>query len=278
MKCEETRETIAGYLFNVTERESLAHAFHHYQHCQDCRRRMAQYDQITEALHPIATPSNGHVAGHEDRLKQDVYPRRWRFRKYVAMAAGFLLLISGYYGVGLLEDNSTPPTKQSSLFVLTQEEINKQRAIFEQVSKVFDNQLGWVASASSDAGMGLAHHKVPRDSTLFVMRFCLEADHDQSYISDLAILSGESAQLEIDLNERSRVRYSIMALDGNQNRVVLQMEMYDPQQSNTAIASLRTELQLTGPKMIEVGEIRTLQGSYQMRMAFSPAMAGEKTT
>lgn len=300
MSCDEVRQ----FLLDDEDGRSRAVVESHLKQCSACQVASAGYARIRNVLQPTsrdraAEPDAGWETFEQRLLAQKLLaaPRtnvrrgegarigaRARFGWAVAAsvvlgAAGFQAgrwypnhpapLASDIKRTDGPETTKPPPTHAR----LAEADVTRQVRAFEEVSQVFDGRASWVMVSDHAADMGLAPQPLERPQpALLLLRLTMLRGNQIVSQTDLAIVSGQSADLSVPIPAGRTLRYQIDTTRDQPTRLNLWAEVQTPA-GGQALAALATTLQPKPGRNITAGRLTTAGGVYELQVEFAQGAA-----
>jgi len=277
--CGQFQEAAIGCDLDLAGRDRLLAALIHVQDCDHCQKSLDGFDQIRQVLPDDgeAVPAGGWDA-FERRMQQGIAlpPQGRSLRRLYALAA--MLMICVGMGAVIYSVNGQPaqsvakatdiPGAQgaegATMGLLTREDVRSPVAAFAEVSQVFDGKAQWVMVSSNGSDMGIGGSVLAGGERPLVARVLVLSGGRTVSSADIVIVAGQTARTRLALPQGRSVEYLLATQTGQSRHLSLWAELSSGRQS---LASFSTELDLVGSQMVSAGQVTTVYGSYELRVA-----------
>jgi len=175
-----------------------------------------------------------------------------------------------------------PPTTPS----WTAEDIHRGVQVFQEVSATFDGRTSWVALGDRSADFGLDTSNVdsvgldnrvgtsPTPQTVlsvkprvFLLRLVFFRGRDEKSRTDLVIVAGQNARMDLPLEPGRILHYVIGTTVGAPPKLSLWTEVRSPHGGET-VAVLATQMRPHSGDTLNAGHIMTSSGEYSLEVSF----------
>ncbi|MEX0654590.1 MAG: hypothetical protein WD534_16990 [Phycisphaeraceae bacterium] len=276
-----------------------------------CREAIETYDQVRRALapadavagdatdrvppmnmgstaetnHPDAEPVGGwqafdrRLSGRIQAITQPTPIRRPRWQWPLQLAAAVLLTTVAWKAGEMTGHGPGPagapiagaPDADHARYLPA--DADQQVDVFGEVSAVFDRRAGWVAFANGRSELGISDHPVAVPPRLLVIRLTLARQGQTISQTDLVIVPGQRATLDLPLDDGQLLRYQLHVSDERPARLALWAELEHPDGRGDTLAALATRLQLQPGQVMPAGSMATEAGGYELTLGFREARA-----
>jgi hypothetical protein len=185
--------------------------------------------------------------------------------------------------------------------IWTAEDVRRGVQVFQEVSATFDGRTSWVALGDRSAEMGLvssgvdalglgnavakgnlfdnvSNQTVPPTvgdapagkPRVFLLRLVLSRGREAKSRTDLVIVAGQNARLELPLEPGRIVRYVIGTTAAASTKLSLWTEVRSPLGGET-MAVLATQMQPRSGEAVSAGRVDTASGEYSLEVSFAEA-------
>ena len=184
----------------------------------------------------------------------------------------------------------TPPAasrQPSAIPSWTPEDIHRGVQVFQEVSKTFDGRTSWVALGDRSADFGLDtsgidsvglenQTEVARTPQIaqsdkpkvFLLRLVFFRGSDEKSRTDLVIVAGQNARMDLPLEPGRILHYVIGTTVGEPPKLSLWTEVRSPHGGET-VAVLATQMRPRSGDTLNAGRIMTSSGEYSLEVSFT---------
>jgi hypothetical protein len=308
MKCSEIRQQYLARDWDRSALDEALRIDEHLRQCPGCREAEAEYEELRKVLRvPGPMPDFPGVGWKNPPLLAPPGPSpernlRWRWPAAVAasLAAGILgwaMYLGGLHGAGEVarpqpasEDASiattqddgrkaqelrpvppdandgTPPFSPPPI-QWTRADVDRQVQVFAHVSETFQGRTSWVATGDNAAELGLmptAGHQ----RKVLLLRLVMSQGEQARSKTDLVILPGQDASLDVPFEAGQVLRYHIATTAALDRRLSLWAEVRTPNGSGETLAALATQFNPVPGQSLNAGRLVTVSGGYNLEISF----------
>lgn len=269
--CEQSRELVLHHDLEVEEREAMLAALRHVEQCAECRRALEQFDKVRGALGDEENVTEVEPEGGWEQFEERMTVRRagWIGPRWYALAAMVLLVVAGAWMYGWQHGGGTNNGPMAA--ELTASDVGGPLKAFREVSSVFDGRAGWLVLSGNDGDIGLAGEVVAGADRPVVTRLLLLSGGRAVSSTDVVIALGQSAKATVAIPGGKSVEYVIGTHADRPGRLDLGAEISG---GGSVLASMVTQMDINGARMVSVGRIATAYGDYEIRVGL---IQGQKT-
>ena len=165
------------------------------------------------------------------------------------------------------------PRYDASLVALSGNAVADQLALYRSVSEVFDDRVEWVATSDGNADLGIADRLLPAvddlSPRLVMVRLVLSREGDRIADTTVAVVSGQSADVELAIDDAKKIRYRIAATDQQPTELALHAEILLSNGIQRTLAGVTTSLVPTPGGATPAGRMVTTDGVYELDLGFA---------
>jgi hypothetical protein len=146
-------------------------------------------------------------------------------------------------------------------------EMEREVGVFTNVSETFEGRTSWVAMGDQAAELGLMPAPSPHRKLLLLRLTASEGGQSRSR-TDLVIVPGENASLDVPFEHGLVLRYYIATTADRDCRLSLWAEVRTPNGDGETLAALATQLRPVPGQSLSAGRLVTSSGGYNLEISF----------
>ena len=140
--------------------------------------------------------------------------------------------------------------------------------LFDNISETFDGRASWVAVGDRGSELGLMPASTSKQGKLLLLRLAMSQGQQERSRTDLVIVPGQGANLDVPLGAGQVLHYNIAAPGGKDRRLSLWAEVRSRRDDGETLAALATSLQPVSGQVFSAGRLVTAAGSYNLEVSF----------
>jgi len=289
--CNEIRQQFLAHDWDTSTLDEAARIAEHLRHCAVCRLAVNDFDQLRHLLRP-SEPMPDLPADNLNRpaVLLEARPRRDRRSDWpwaAALAASLVIGLSGWAmylhapqpslqaarpqseSKGEPRSNSHEPRPAAAQQAVqwTRADIERDVQVFNNVSETFQGRTSWVAMGDRAADLGLMP-AAGRDRKVLLLRLVMSQGEEPRSTTDLVIVPGQDASLDVPFESGQVLRYHIATTAGAGRRLSLWAEVRTPNGNGETLAALATQLKPVPGQSLSAGRLVTFSGGYNLEICF----------
>jgi len=163
-------------------------------------------------------------------------------------------------------NDDTPPSSAPPV-EWTRADVDRQVQVFAHVSETFQGRTSWVATGDNAAELGLMP-TAGHERKVLLLRLVMSQGEQPRSKTDLVILPGQDASLNVPFEAGQILRYHIATTAGPSRRLSLWAEVRTPNGSGETLAALATQLKPVPGQSLNAGRLVTSSGGYNLEISF----------
>lgn len=257
-------------------------AMDHLRECPRCSAAVRDYLRINGAVRnqQPGVPQGGWSA-MERRLVQKVLPPPTRFvSPWMGMAASVLIAVVVGYGLGrgparqpamtaMRPEATTVQTRPDESTGFSESDIAQHVKAFDEMSNIFERRAAWLLVDGNTSDMGVSANPVDKGQILLLRLTMLKSGKLISS-ADLAIIPGQTASLNVPINQNAGLHYRISASADQPTRLTISTQLTTPHETDV-LAALETTLEVEPGQKLTAGNMVTSNGDYELQIDFGRA-------
>ncbi|MGO8690203.1 MAG: anti-sigma factor family protein [Thermoguttaceae bacterium] len=284
--CNDIQRKFLDHDWDQAALHDAAAILSHLEQCGECRMAVGQFEQLRSLLRipgpvpepPAAVAVQPELLRRVGRLKA-VERVAWGTATAVSLALGILVAgIQAYLLHGPLVAAAPPkpaavnsaPASTGSLAATpwTGADIKREVQLFDNVSETFDGRASWVAVGDRGSELGLMPASAGKQGKLLLLRLAMSQGQREQSRTDLVIVPGQGANLDVPLGAGQVLHYNIAAPGGKDRRLSLWAEVRSRRDDGETLAALATSLKPVSGQVFSAGRLVTAAGSYNLEVSF----------
>ena len=271
---EAVRRLILDRDWTEADLQEAAKLLEHVQSSPDALAALRDYDLLRAALRPSEADAGVQPPCGWDALKPTGTARpSWVRRWSLPAAAACLAVVAVVWIVHDGREEAPPNVRQVVNTVPSRiappDEEQDQARLFQQVSSVFDGQASWLALTDEDSQLGLTAEPVMDATHLLLLRLTVTRSGDVVSQVDVAILPGQSAELDVPFNNGQRLIYNIDTSADTTSTLSVWAQLDDGSGDCRTLAALMTQLRAVADSGRVEGQLSSRRGTYEFKVDFS---------
>jgi hypothetical protein len=308
MSCEDIRRRLLDRDWDRAALEDAVSLAAHMAGCPACQEAADEYDQLRRLLRitePVpgevtGVRSTGFSRNSAERPPKgvttnslfqatNIMTARWAWAAALAVSlvvgiAGWALYLSPPRGAGQVAQPGPAPgggtprhtvplpngpdEPPPQVMQWTAADIERGVAVFTNVSQTFQGRTSWVAVGDRAADLGLMPAPAIPQHKVVLLRLVISHDGHQRSRTDLVIVPGQEASLDVPFEAGVVLRYHIATTADADRRLSLWAELRKPSGDGETLAALATQLKPVPGQMLSAGRLVTSSGGYNLEVSF----------
>ncbi len=291
--CNDIQRKFLDHDWDQAALDDAAAIAEHLKHCGECRTAISQYEQLRTLLRipgpvPEAPGPEAPVAvaalpeGRPGRTFRRRPVEQWAWTAALAVSLligviGWTLYLRVPRGEAQLASSPTPAANHAlpaggnlaasrPAVQWTQADIARAVQVFENVAETFGGQTSWVALGDRRSDLGLMPSPATKHHKLLLVRLTMSQGGQERSRTDLIIVPGEDASLDVPFGTGQVLHYSIATPAGEGRRLSLWAEVRAPQDAGETLAALATSLKPLPGQVFNAGRLVTSSGGYNLEI------------
>ncbi len=286
--CENIRTAFLDRDWSRAVLEEAASAAEHLRQCPACREAIDQYDELRLLLRVPETPPEIKPSPAVERRgeRSAVDPQACRTSRrfgpavlaasLLVGAAGWILCLYSFMfqevvqpSQPLVNHRETPPpndlaSPRGSLAQWTTVDVDREVAVFTNISETFDGRTSWVAVGDRATELGLMPASEANPKKLLLLRLLVSQDGREKSKTDLVVVPGQNVNLCVPFEGGQVLHYTIGTTTGKDRRVSLWVELRASGCDGETLAATATQFDPVSGRALEAGRLVTSSGNFAL--------------
>jgi hypothetical protein len=283
--CNEIREFLLDCDWVEEDLQKASDAIDHLRGCPQCSAVVRDYLRINGAVRndQPGIPEGGWSA-MQRRLMQKVPPPTRFASPWLRTAAAILFAVVVGYGLGrgpasqpaiaMRQGIKTVQTRPDESTGFSQQDIAQHVKAFDEMSNIFERRAAWLLVDGNTSDMGVSASPIDKGQILLLRLTMLKSGTIVSS-ADLAIIPGQTASLNVPINQNAGLHYRISASDDQPTRLTISTQLTTAHETDV-LAALATTLEIEPGRKLTAGNMVTNNGDYELQIDFGRAQLTAK--
>ncbi len=277
--CNDIQRKFLDHDWDQAALHDAAAIVEHVKQCGECRTAIGQYEQLRTLLRvpepvpeaPVAVAARPEGRPRRTFRPQPAEPWAWTAALAVSLLVGvigwtmYLRTPRGGSEVAAPSAGGNPAASRQAV-QWTQADITRAVQVFENVAEMFEGQTSWVALGDRRSELGLMPPPASKHRKLLLVRLAMSQGGQERSRTDLVIVPGEDASLDVPFGAGQVLHYSIATPARQDRRLSLWAEVRSPQDDGETLAALATSLKPLPGQVFNAGRLVTSTGGYNLEI------------
>ena len=272
---EAARRLILDKDWTEADLQEAAKLLEHVQSSPDALTALRDYDRLRVALRPSEADAEVQPPHEWNAMTFSGTTRlSWARRWWIPAAAACLAVAAAVWSMQDGREEAPANVRHvvnagPSRIVLPSNDEQDQARLFQQVSSVFDGKASWLALTDEDPQLGLTAEPLLDATHLLMLR--LTVTRSETIVSqvNMAILPGQSAELDVPFHNGQRLIYNINTSDEMTSTLSIWAQLDDGSGDCRTLAALMTQLRAVADSGHIQGQLSSRRGGYEFKVDFS---------